>query len=369
MKEETKTESPKYTTVIHSVRIALDLSLNEYCLADIIYNLSNNPSSRFPGWCYASKETLSKFLGVTSRTVFEMIERLISKDLIQKEDDTKWLKTTSKWYDLVVLEKLKIKPNTYEETAQPMKKVHSTYEETSHLDYEETSYDKDNSYNDINKVIINSETSSQPMEYFVQHKPIRKSSCQETFLSGNVPDINNTDFNNNTDINNNIYSKQSLPDKNLKIIEKKQPENQKNPINMVLDEFFNINPTLNYGNNTQRKAAQDLINMFGLNQLILMIRWYATQTSNPFCPVATTPLTFKNKISEIKIYADKLKTSKNQVSKIERTLSDGTIAIKKYGVWVMKSDPNVKIDLKYFPELQDFSPKNNNPKIIEVETS
>ena len=35
------------------------------------------------------------------------------------------------------------------------------------------------------------------IEYFVQHKPIRKSSCQETFLSGNVPDINNTDFNNN----------------------------------------------------------------------------------------------------------------------------------------------------------------------------
>ena len=35
------------------------------------------------------------------------------------------------------------------------------------------------------------------------------------------------------------------------------PENQKNPINMVLDEFFNINPTLNYGNNTQRKAAQE----------------------------------------------------------------------------------------------------------------
>jgi len=32
---------------------------------------------------------------------------------------------------------------------------------------------------------------------------------------------------------------------NLKIIEKKQPENQKNPINMVLDEFFNINKLFN----------------------------------------------------------------------------------------------------------------------------
>jgi len=207
------------------------------------------------------------------------------------------------------------------------------------------------------------------MEYFIQHKPLLKKASQEIFLTGNLPDVSNTELNNNTDINNNIYGKPSLPHKEIKIIEKEQPENQKNPINMVLDEFFNINPTLNYGNNTQRKAAQDLINIFGLDQLIPMIRWYITQTSSPFCPVATTPLAFKNKISEIKIYADKLKTSKNQVSKIERTLSDGTIAIKKYGVWVMKSDPNVKIDLKYFPELQDFSPKNNNPKIIEVETS
>ncbi len=207
------------------------------------------------------------------------------------------------------------------------------------------------------------------MEYFIHHKPLLKKASQEIFLTGNLPDVSNTELNNNTDINNNIYGKPSLPHKEIKIIEKEQPENQKNPINMVLDEFFNINPTLNYGNNTQRKAAQDLINIFGLDQLIPMIRWYITQTSSPFCPVATTPLAFKNKISEIKIYADKLKTSKNQVSKIERTLSDGTIAIKKYGVWVMKSDPNVKIDLKYFPELQDFSPKNNNPKIIEVETS
>jgi len=204
------------------------------------------------------------------------------------------------------------------------------------------------------------------MEYFVQHKPLLKKASQEIFLTGNLPDVSNTELNNNTDINNNIYGKPSLPHKEIKIIEKEQPENQKNPINMVLDEFFNINPTLNYGNNTQRKAAQDLINIFGLDQLIPMIRWYITQTSSPFCPVATTPLAFKNKISEIKIYADKLKTSKNQVSKIERTLSDGTIAIKKYGVWVMKSDPSVKIDIKYFPELQDFAPKNNNPKIIGV---
>jgi len=52
-----------------------------------------------------------------------------------------------------------------------------------------------------------------------------------------------------------------------------------------------------------------------------------------------------------------------------RLLHDGSYAINRFGVWVSEKDPNVKIDLKYFPELQDFSPKNNNPKIIEVETS
>ena len=39
------------------------------------------------------------------------------------------------------------------------------------------------------------------------------------------------------------------------------PENQKNPINMVLDEFFNINPTLNYGNNTQREEPIEINNI------------------------------------------------------------------------------------------------------------
>jgi len=101
------------------------------------------------------------------------------------------------------------------------------------------------------------------MEYFVQHKPFLKKASQEIFLTGNLPDVSNTELNNNTDINNNIYGKQSLPNKeNLKIIKKEQPENQKNPINMVLDEFFNINPTLNYGNNTQRVDIEQMKKVF-----------------------------------------------------------------------------------------------------------
>lgn len=41
----------------------------------------------------------------------------------------------------------------------------------------------------------------------------------------------------------------------------------------------------------------------------------------------------------------------NKSSK-ERLLHDGTYAIQRGGIWVMKSDPNVRLDIKYFPELR-----------------
>jgi len=63
------------------------------------------------------------------------------------------------------------------------------------------------------------------MEYFIHHKPLLKKASQEIFLTGNLPDVSNTELNNNTDINNNIYGKPSLPHKEIKIIEKEQPEN------------------------------------------------------------------------------------------------------------------------------------------------
>lgn len=36
----------------------------------------------------------------------------------------------------------------------------------------------------------------------------------------------------------------------------------------------------------------------------------------------------------------------------ERLLHDGTYAIQRGSVWVMKSSPDVKLDTKYFPELR-----------------
>lgn len=42
-----------------------------------------------------------------------------------------------------------------------------------------------------------------------------------------------------------------------------------------------------------------------------------------------------------------------------RTLSDGTRVIKKYGIWVLEDNPEVKIDLHFYPELVDLEEYDN----------
>jgi len=118
-------EQPIYTTIFHKTRINLDLTCNEYCVADTIFCLSNNPSSKFSGWCYASKETIGDFLGITKQCVHQIINTLIEKGLIEKEPETKYLKTTSLWYDKVVIERIK---TNSKESLPMVKKVYSTQE-------------------------------------------------------------------------------------------------------------------------------------------------------------------------------------------------------------------------------------------------
>jgi hypothetical protein len=121
-------EQPRYTLILHQIRKQLGLSLMEYCVADSIYHLSNNPTSKVPGWCFASKEKIADFLSTTDRTVFACISSLLEKGLVEKEETTKHLRTTRKWYENVVLIKAK---GEYEDISGGMKKLHSDPEESS----------------------------------------------------------------------------------------------------------------------------------------------------------------------------------------------------------------------------------------------
>ena len=98
-----------FTTIQHIPRTKYGLSNNDYCVADAIYHLSNNPNSIVFGWCFATRETLGSFFDLSKRTIINSINTLKAKDLIEVDNQTKYLRTTQKWYNEFVL---------YQETIQ-----------------------------------------------------------------------------------------------------------------------------------------------------------------------------------------------------------------------------------------------------------
>lgn len=91
--------------------MGLDLSCNEYCVADIVFRLSANPANKFGGWCYASKETLGGFLGISKQNIHKIISRLIKRGLVERNEATKHLKTTALWYEKAIIGRLKDNSN------------------------------------------------------------------------------------------------------------------------------------------------------------------------------------------------------------------------------------------------------------------
>jgi DNA-binding MarR family transcriptional regulator len=85
-----------YNTIHHQMRIENDLSLNDYCVADTIFQLSKKV-----GYCYASKETLGKMLGLSKQTIHKVLNKLESRNLVQRSKTTNHTRTTDFWLDLL----------------------------------------------------------------------------------------------------------------------------------------------------------------------------------------------------------------------------------------------------------------------------
>lgn len=92
-----------FTTIQHAPRIRHNLSNNEYCIADAIYHLSHNPDSIAVGWCFARREKLGNFFGLSRRTVISTIAKLKDKGLVEVDLETNYLRTTKKWYEDFIL--------------------------------------------------------------------------------------------------------------------------------------------------------------------------------------------------------------------------------------------------------------------------
>lgn len=114
-----------YTTIIHPLRKAYNLSLNEYCVLEAIRTLSNN--TKYQGWCLMSQDRIAKALDVSRRWMTQCYSSLERKGLIERrresEQDTA-VRTVDEWNEWFMADKadilmgLKTKDNILQ-TIQP----------------------------------------------------------------------------------------------------------------------------------------------------------------------------------------------------------------------------------------------------------
>lgn len=86
-----------------------------------------------------------------------------------------------------------------------------------------------------------------------------------------------------------------------------------NPIFNIFEKT--INPTINYGNTTQRKAIQTLIEKVGLERTIAATKYAISIQTDRYAPTITTPIQLLNKYGELQAYYQKHKQSKINQSK------------------------------------------------------
>src|SRR3990167_10654349 len=79
-----------FTTIIHPIRRALQLSCDEYIVLWEIYVLSNN--RKYGGWCVKSKRRIAEDIDLSEKTVFRIIKTLEGKELVERSEEG-WLRS------------------------------------------------------------------------------------------------------------------------------------------------------------------------------------------------------------------------------------------------------------------------------------
>lgn len=85
---------------------------------------------------------------------------------------------------------------------------------------------------------------------------------------------------------------------------------ERTPLEQVLDAFYlHLNPHLNFGNITNRKAAEWLIHKYGLEKILGAIKFiHEVGEGDQFAPTITTPYQLKEKFASLVRYAQKKQT-------------------------------------------------------------
>lgn len=90
---------------------------------------------------------------------------------------------------------------------------------------------------------------------------------------------------------------------------------------LIIEKFLTINPSLKYGNRTQRQACDEMINAFGLEETLSLVDMVIAVQGKPYAPRATTPYAMWQKIGDFKVFFDSEKT-KHKAPEVLRVLDD-----------------------------------------------
>ena len=83
-----------------------------------------------------------------------------------------------------------------------------------------------------------------------------------------------------------------------------EPAEHKNIIE-IFDLFKEVNPMINYGHTTNRKAIKDLLVKFGKEKLISTIKYATSVQGNKYAPTITTPYQLQTKLGELRVFYKK----------------------------------------------------------------
>ncbi|MGA1046390.1 MAG: hypothetical protein ACO3UU_00085 [Minisyncoccia bacterium] len=112
-------------------------------------------------------------------------------------------------------------------------------------------------------------------------------------------------------------SVQPIPDINTDIITDVNTNTSENKFSQdvatILELFSTINPSIQYGNKTQRKACEDMIKRFGSNAVINMVKQVISVQGEKYAPTATTPYVMYKKLGDFKIYFEKQRTTNGEL--------------------------------------------------------
>jgi uncharacterized protein YerC len=88
-----------------------------------------------------------------------------------------------------------------------------------------------------------------------------------------------------------------------------------NDVNEILEAFqMRLNPTISYGNKTQRGAIEYMLKQLGKEKVLKAIEYCAQIQGDQFAPIITTPYQLKEKWAQLGAYHKKQVESPNKVA-------------------------------------------------------